>query len=295
MTSPSSPKIVVVGARGTLGQKLTFELGCEGVDFRAGHMGEQRALIEEADVVINVGGPRVRPGLREKDYLREHVGVAKDALDAMNANAHFIHISSTAVFGKRDGVLRCSDIEQPEQFPMPGYARAKLAAERYVVAHAKRPISVFRPSMVIGAGVDSVVASLAKLARRKIALRLLPRSLHHHLTQFELLVAALRAAILRPSGPKPLVLADPFLLDSDDLLFPARLTLPIALTPLSLAQAALRTRLRLPILLDTFAVLALDNIFDWEEGFERLGLKHLDFARARTFDRYKSDVSRMLK
>lgn len=295
-------KPLVVGSRGTLGARLVTELDADGIDFRAGDALSSRDLerLGQADFVINVGGPRVRSELGALDYFREHVGVAQRVVRTMKRGAHLVHASSTAVFGARGVELASDSEEAPDRFPMPAYAAAKLAAETYVRASAPERgigLTVLRPSMVYGENVDSALESLRRLAGRGIRLDLRPSAVRQHLLHIDLLVAILRRAHGRgPTGSKPLNVADPFVLTNADLdrmlretkspfPFSAKAAIPIPLSPLAFVQERARRSEWSSLALDSFAVLALDNVFSVRETFRAFDIDEASFGRAATFDR----------
>ncbi|MBK6690814.1 MAG: NAD-dependent epimerase/dehydratase family protein [Myxococcales bacterium] len=295
-------KVVVAGSRGALGERLVRALTARsvgsgadetvGVDFRAdGESEHDRSELASADVVINVGGPRVRPGLTASDYLREHVGVTDTVARVMRRGAHLVHVSSTAVFGARGVALSADSEPMPERFPMPEYAHAKWAAERQATELARSlglALSVVRPSMVYGPDVDSALETLLRLGRQRVSLRLLPGRLYQHLLHIELLVAAMARLVRSPAGPRPLLLADPFVLENRDLRLRGRAAavVPIPLGAVRRSEALWSGRARGGLRLPSLAVLAMSNVFAVEETFQRLGLAQYDFSRQLTFDRY---------
>lgn len=286
-------KVVVVGAKGTLGARLMRELACEGVDFRARDRDARdaawRSVVAGADVVVNAGGPRVRAGLGKDDYAREHVGVTEATIGAMRHGAHLVHLSSTAVFGARRALLYADTPEAPERFPMPDYAAAKLAAERVAITAAKRAgvdITVLRPSMVYGPAVDSALESVRSLARRGVSLRFLPGRVRQHLTHVDLLVASLRAAFPKARGPKPLLVADPFVLTNADLVIPRGAPVFVPLPPFVRGSRLLRRLGVAQLHVDSLAVLGIDNVFEVDGTFKTLSLPREQFDRDHTFDRY---------
>src|SRR5215472_8580966 len=127
--TPSS--VTVVGSSGTLGARLATRLGARPVDLRGTDPRDTAPVpaIAEARVVVNAGGPRVRPGLDWEDYAREHVGLAARVVRSMRAGSRLVHLGSTAVYGARGCMLDAGAPEAPECFPMPAYACAKMAAE----------------------------------------------------------------------------------------------------------------------------------------------------------------------
>ena len=74
--------IVVAGSDGELGRLVRAQLDARGLELRCPQPVQGGALPEVADVdvVINLAGPRVRPGLDWPDYFREHV--ANSRLDS---------------------------------------------------------------------------------------------------------------------------------------------------------------------------------------------------------------------
>jgi nucleoside-diphosphate-sugar epimerase len=259
---------------------LVERLRLEGIEVRAPDPDEARpvAAVEKADVVVNVSGPRVRPGFGWADYFREHVGGAAQVARSMSVGTHLVHISSTAVYGARGGQIPAGAVEAPTRFPSAAYACAKLAAEvqvRALAADRGFCLTVLRPSMVYGPSVDSALASIRRLASRGLHLRLVPGEVRQHLLHIDLFVEAIQRAV---SGPMPsttrvLDVADPFVLTNADLI-PLRRGLPV-LVPVG----------RL-LRLETLAVLGIDNVFDPAPAYAALGIDATEFARERTFDPY---------
>lgn len=291
---------LVVGSDGTLGCILVDRLGVRGVRMRcADWRAEAPAEIAQADVVVNVAGPRVRPGLGWADYMREHVGVTSAIARTMRAGTRLVHVSSTAVYGARGERLGLQSPEAPTLFPSSAYACAKLAAENAARAIARArgvAVRVLRPSMVYGPGVESALETVRKLARRGLRLRLAPGDVRQHLLHVDLLVRAVDRAAVAALAPDeaPLLVADPFVLTNADVVCSggsssgARLPLAIDVRAMSSVHRALsRTGLELaPAALEALAVLGLDNTFDVAPTWRALGVDPAQFARERTFDRY---------
>jgi len=289
--------VLVVGKGGTLGAFLTARLSAEGVELRAdpGALrpgAEPLPEVVRASVVVNASGPRVRPGLSFADYFREHVEVSSRIVRSMQPGSHLVHLSSTAVFGARGERLAAGDPEAPTLFPSAAYACAKLGAEAMVRALARERrvrVTVLRPTMVYGPGVDSALESIRRLASRGVSLRLSPGRLRQHLVHIDLLADAVaRAVVTTPrDGERVLLVADPFVLCNDDLVVRGGVPVPI---PLGVAGAASRaiavSRLGPQLTLEALAVLGIDNEFDWETGMSELGLDPARYARERTFDPY---------
>jgi nucleoside-diphosphate-sugar epimerase len=287
---------VVVGADGALGAVLVEALHAHGLALRhpAESLDARVKDLADADFVVNVAGPRVRPGLGWADYLREHVGTASAVARGMRPGTHLVHFGSAAVYGARGGVIRADTPESPASFPNPSYAWAKLAGELAVRAICRERavgLTVLRSTMVYGAGVTSAIETIVSLAKRGVRLDMKPGSARQHCLSLELLVQILRR--LHALGPRDrtLIACDPFVFTSADLDAAVRarfrgISLP---APLPWAEALLR---RWPMFPDreppgalaAFAFLGLDNEFDWRETFELLGIEAGRFARSRTLD-----------
>lgn len=278
--------VLVLGAAGTLGARITRHFGWPGLDLRASAPPEAFAPVAAASVVLNLSGPRARPELTASDYLREHVGLAARLVHAMRPGAHLVHVSSTSVFGRRSATLSPGDREDPSSFPLPDYATAKLAAETYVRAEAPARglrLSVLRPSMVYGDGVESALGTLLRLHRRGVPLALRPRACRQHLTSAPLLLAAVAAATRTPTGPSPLLVVDPFVLTNADLAPPGLLQLPLDVQAVAARPPATG---RLGFWKGVLAVLGVDNELEFRSGFAALGLDPGDFGRERVFAPY---------
>lgn len=288
-----STDVVVVGAGGTLGRELVRGLDAVGLEFRADRAtAADDAQLAQASVVVNAAGPRVRPGLRWTDYFREHVGIANHVARSMKPHAHLVHISSTAVYGARTERLGPATKPEPERFPSQAYACAKLAAEMTVLAEAPSrgvAVTVLRPSMVYGPGIDSALETVRRLAHKGIALRFSPGRIRQHLVHIDLLRAVVRQATTRPtSGSRVLVVADPFVLTNEDLFVPdARVPLVVPVGWLAALHTRVRTtRLPVPLSVEALAVLGLDNEFLPDDTFRELGIDATSFDRRHTFDPY---------
>ncbi len=293
----SEAVLAVVGADGTLGRLLAARLGARGVNLRCPEARDDHpvAALADADVVVHAGGPRVRPGLGWADYFREHVGVTSTVVRSMRPGARLVHLSSTAVFGARGrdgGLLGPATREAPTAFPSAAYASAKLAAEmaaRAMGAARGLEVTVLRPSMVYGPGVDSAVASIARLAGRGVSLRLSPAAARQHLLHVELLVRAVSQAAIRPAVALPLVVADPFVLTNADLAPRSGRGLTLLLevrTAAAASQVLARAVGAGSLTLDALAVLGIDNEFDVSPTFRALDIDPRDFRRETTFDPY---------
>jgi nucleoside-diphosphate-sugar epimerase len=287
-------QILVVGKGGTLGAAIARRLDCEAIELRITDPRDRTPVDEvaRADVVVNAAGPRVRPGLAWADYFREHVGVASRVLRSMRPGAHVVHISSCAVYGARGALVGTDDVEAPTLFPAQAYACAKLAAEAEVRALGRSRgvrVTVLRPSMVYGPGIESALDSIRRLSSRGLRLRLEPAHVRQHLLHIELLLDAVSSATKRtPDEERVLVLADPFVLTSSDLVPRSGLTVVVPLRATTALHALARRFGHAPPSTEAFAILAMDNEFVWRPAFEALQLDPAEYTRARTFDRYWS-------
>jgi nucleoside-diphosphate-sugar epimerase len=293
---------VVVGENGALGGSLSRALGARGVNLR--HPGERLdAVIPEiasADAVVNVSGPRVRPGLGWADYLREHVGTAVAVARSMRPGSHLVHFSSAAVWGAGAGLGRAiggATPEAPLSFSYPSYAWAKLCGElaaRAICAERGVGLTVLRPAMVYGEGVTSAIDTIFSLARRGLVVELVPREVKQHCVHVSLLHRAVGEVIARRmTSHVALPLADPFVFTNAELhAAVARKHRGVRL-PVSVRAAGAMLR-RWPLFPDrdgpgalaAFAFLGLDNEFEWREAFEALDLRPADFTKEKTLASY---------
>jgi nucleoside-diphosphate-sugar epimerase len=292
--------VAVVGADGTLGTALCREIGARGVSLRhpSDLLDARAPEIADADAVVNVAGPRARPGLGWNDYLREHVGTTLGVARAMRPGAHLVHMSSASVYGAREERLSADAPEAPARFPNASYAWAKLASEhaaRAVAAERGLRLTVLRPPVVYGPGVEGGLDTLFRMASRGVALALLPETLEQHLVHVRLLVAAV-ARLVAPGarGRGILVVADPFTLSNAALNEAVRARGPRAVrfpVPLGVTNAAIARwpgfpERDVPLKLAALGIFGLGTTFDVGPTFEALGLDARDFSRERTFDAY---------
>lgn len=296
---------VVVGADGVVGSEIASALGAFRVVFRVPRPGEVSIdaadeLLRGAGVVVNASGFRVRPGLTESDYRRSHAGAVERLVHRLSKGALLIQISSASVLGKGvKGTEAARGMERPDSFGCPSYALAKLEAEecaREAAASAGLRLAILRPAILYGSKPDGMVGTLLSVAARGVLLRLVPSSHRHHLCSFPLLLDAVRSiARSGEASVAPLVLADPFVLTSDDLaatvasVHPPRVVLPF---PAALAGSILRRfprvsspRLDLRTWGEILSILAMDTVYDPAETYRLLGLDPARFSRSRTWER----------
>jgi nucleoside-diphosphate-sugar epimerase len=282
--------LVVVGADGTLGRVLAERLGARPVLARCPDPLDDAPLaeLEGVRVVVNAAGPRVRPDLGWRDYLREHVGVTSRIARSMARGSHLVHVSSTAVYGARGVSVEAGAVEAPTLFPSPAYACAKLAAEhaaRAIGSERGVKVTAVRPSMVYGPGIDSALSTLRRLARRGVGLRLTPAGVRQHLVHIDLLVAMIERLVQSPTDEPLVVAADPFVLTNEDLALRASVVVPVPVSSAwSMHRALLASLGVAPASLEALAVLALDCVFDSAPSLRALAIDPSAFARERTFD-----------
>ncbi len=292
----TKPLIVVVGADGFLGGGLAEALRARRVVYGIArnsdvHVSQAEKVLKNADVIINAGGFRVRPGCAYSDYQRSHQGATSVFLPWVRKGALFLHISSTSILGKsKEEKLGNESPPNPKTFPSPSYALAKLEADQFLQkTAAERDFQLFflRPAAVYSPHGAGMVDTVLKLAKKGITLRLYPREARHHLCHLDLLVEVAKRVIEQNPNLSPLtrfVVADPYTVTNRELEAMIReyiprksITIP---TPLPLISSVLRhmfhsrnPRLDLRTWGEVFGVLYLDTVYDPSETFRIL---HID-------------------
>jgi nucleoside-diphosphate-sugar epimerase len=298
----TNPLIAVVGADGFVGGGLAAALRAERIVYgpaRDGdtHVSLAEGLLGRADVVVNCGGFRIRPGCTYADYQRSHQGSTSAFVPWIRKGALLLHISSASVLGRGHGLGNRTP-PNPDSFPSPAYARAKLEEDRYLEkASAERGFRVLflRPAVVYSAQGAGMVGTLLKLARRGITLHLYPREARHHLVHMDLLADVARRVVERRDLPNLscLVVADPYTVTNRDLeamIHPAlrKGSLPVPL-PVHWMSALLRhtfhsrnPKLDLKTKGEVFGVLAMDTVYDPSETFRLLGIDPARYSSEKT-------------
>ncbi len=300
----TSPLIVVVGADGFVGGGLAAALKAERVVYgppreSETHVGGSKALLGRADVVINCGGFRVRPGCSFADYRKSHEGSTSAFVPWIRKGALLIHTSSASVLGRGQGLGNGSP-PNPDTFPSPPYAKAKLEEDRYLEAaaaeHGLRVIFL-RPAVVYSAQGAGMVDTLLKLAKRGITLHLYPREARHHLVHMDLLAEVVRRVIQRGDLPNLsyLVVADPYTVTNrqlEGMIRPAlrKGSVPVPL-PVHWLSAVLRCtfhssnpKLDLKTRGQIFGVLAMDTVYDPSDTFRLLGIDPAQWSMEKTLE-----------
>ncbi len=299
---PTETLIAVVGADGFVGGGLAGALRAERVVYgpvrdRETHVSQAQGLLGRADVVVNCGGFRVRPGCSSADYQRSHQGATAAFVPWLRKGALLVHISSGSVLGRGEGLGNRAP-PRPDDFPSPAYARAKLEEDLYLEkASAERDFRVtfLRPAVVYSAQGAGMIDTLLRLARRGIALRLYPRRARHHLTHMDLLAEVTRRVIQKDDLPNRayLVVADPYTVTNQELEAMIRPALRKGSIPLPLPVHWLgallghtfhsrNPRLDLKTRGQIFGVLAMDTVYDPSETFRLLGIDPSRWSMERT-------------
>ena len=303
---PTKPIIAVVGADGFVGGHLAEALQAKRVVYGPCRNGEipisqAEGLLREADVIINAGGFRVRPGLAYADYQHSHQGATSALVPWIRKGALLLHISSASVLGKsKDQKLGNQATPNPGTFPCPAYARAKLEADQFLQRAAPEGgfrVIFLRPAVIYSPQGAGMIDTLLGLAKRGIILRLYPRSARHHLCDMELLLDVIRRLIQQEDRAQPacLVVADPYTVSNRELETMIRqhltkkcLTLPIPVAWMSrLFRLSFRSRsskLDLRTWGEILGVLNLDTVYDPFETFRLLGIEPSDYSLEKTVD-----------
>jgi nucleoside-diphosphate-sugar epimerase len=293
----------VVGADGFVGSGLASALGAKRIVYGPTqdgdvHIARAKELFRQADVVINCGGFRIRPGCDYGDYQRSHEGSTSAFTPWIRKDALLLHISSASVLGKGQG-LGNQTLPNPETFPSPAYALAKLEEDRYLERAAEQhgfKVVFLRPAVVYSRQGAGMVDTTLKLAKRGVALRLYPRDARHHFVHMNLLAEVARRVIVhRKSVPKlsTWVVADPYTITNRELEAMIRPALQRKCVPLplpvhwisALMKHAFHSRnpkLDLKTWGEIFGVLAMDTVYDPDETFRLLGIDPSQYTVEKT-------------
>jgi nucleoside-diphosphate-sugar epimerase len=295
---------VVVGADGFVGGCLAAALGAERIVYGPCgrgdiHISQADVLLKKADVVINAGGFRVRPGCTYADYQHSHQGATSVIVPWIRKGALLLHLSSASVLGKsQDQALGNQAPPNPASFPSVAYALAKLEADQFLEkAATEREFRLIfvRPAVIYGPHGAGMIETLLKLAKRGIILRLYPRNARHHLCHTTLLVDVVRRilAMSHLRHLSRLVVADPYTVTNRQLEMMLRQYLPRKGTtlriPVPLISTLLRysfhsrnPRLDMRTWGEIFGVLNLDTAYDPSETFGLLGLDPAQYSLEKT-------------
>lgn len=169
--------VLVTGAAGFIGAALTGALRAAGVhvrtasraasaDVRIGALSAQtdwRAALEGVDAVVHLAGPA--HARFDEGALSAAITEATAALATQAANTgvrRFVFISSIKAAATRTHERAVSERDPPA--PEEPYGRAKLKAERAVLAHPALNPVILRPPLVHAADAKANFAALMRLA-----------------------------------------------------------------------------------------------------------------------------------
>lgn len=200
--------ILITGASGFIGAALASALRAEGRMVRTAGRGggvdvaapalsahaDWRAALEGAHSVIHLAGPA--HARFDEAVLRGAISEGAAALAAQAEAAgvrRFIFISSIKAAAARSHDRPISERDPPA--PEDGYGRAKLAAERAVLAHAGLNPVILRPPLVFAPDAKANFAALLRLAASPLPLPFAGVRNTRSLIARASLIGAIRAAL----------------------------------------------------------------------------------------------------
>ena len=184
-------RVLITGASGFIGKRLTAALAKEGWEVRAAARdltaipaatGVERvvmpdlaqridwsALLDGVTHVAHLAGIAHAPGaLPDALYARINAETVGELAQAARGKAErFVFLSSVRAQAGLSAERPVSETDAPA--PTDSYGRAKLEGERLLAASGV-PFTVLRPAVVYGKGVKGNVAALATLARTPMPL-----------------------------------------------------------------------------------------------------------------------------
>jgi nucleoside-diphosphate-sugar epimerase len=303
-----APELItaVVGTDGFVGGRLAEALHAQGVVYGSGrngdvHVSQARDLLQQADVIINAGGFRLRPGLTYADYQRSHQHATAALVPFVRKGALFLHMSSAAVLGKSAKRRLGNHIApDPKSFPSAAYALAKFEADQFLEQASVEGgfrLVFLRPGVLYAPQTDGMVNSLLKLAKRGIVLRLYPRDARHHLCGMNLFIEVVRRIILARNLPpvSTFVIADPSPISNRELEVMIRRNLQKKATTLPLPLGFMSTLLRnsfhsknprfdMATWGEILGVMSLDTAYEPSDTFERLGIDPSQYRSDRMLE-----------
>jgi len=303
----STKAIAIVGADGFVGSSLASAFGAKRVVYGSCgdgdvHVTQAKATLQQADVVINAGGFRVRPGCTYEDYQRVHQGATAAIVPWIRRGATLLHVSSASVMGSsKDCRLGVHMAPNPRTFPAPYYAMAKYEADQYVAeAAAQRGFRVLflMPAVVYAPQGSGMIETIIRLARKGTLLRVYPSKARHHLCHANLLVEAfdrvIEMAETLPDRSR-FILADPYTVTNREIetmieRYAGRKLRTLPLPAGLLAAMLTRTyhskipKLDLKTWGEIFGVLNYDTEYDSSDTFRVLGIDPVQYSRDRTLE-----------
>ncbi len=299
--------IAVVGADGFVGSCLAGALQAQRIMYGPCgegevHVSQAQAVLQQADVVINAGGFRVRPGCTYQDYQRSHQGATAAITPWIREGALLLHVSSASIMGSsKDRKLSASMPPNPATFPALAYAMAKLEADKFVETAAAQQgfrVVILCPAVVYAPRGAGMVETMIQLAKKGIALRLYPRNARHHLCHADLMVEVFRRVIEQSDSLPHLsrfIVADPYTVTNRELetliqrYVPRKTrTLPM---PVGLLSAVLKhtfhstnPKFDLKTWGEIFGVLNYDTAYDSSDTFSTLGIDPAQYSMEKTLE-----------
>jgi nucleoside-diphosphate-sugar epimerase len=208
-------RVLVTGATGFVGTALTVALRASGHDVRATSRRsgpnflvtaplsantDWSAALDGVEAVVHLAGP-AHKNLPEAEIQRAIAdGAATLAEQAERAGVRrFIFISSIKATAARTAGTPARESDPPR--PEDAYGRAKLAAERAVLARAAIAPVVLRPPLVHAADAKANFALLLGMAQAPIPVPLEGVGNRRSLISRDALIGAVRAVLARSDGP----------------------------------------------------------------------------------------------
>lgn len=298
--------VAVIGADGFVGAGLASALDAKRIVYgpaRNGDVpiGEAAPALSESQVIINAGGFRVRPGCQYRDYRRSHQLAAAAIVPLIPRDACLIHISSASVLGRsNNSALGSAAIPDPDSFPSPAYAKAKLETDDFLTHAAEKHgfrLILIRPAVVYSPQGAGMMDTVLKLARSGITLKMYPAKARHHFCHMKLLAEVICrvAEQERRLAGRRFIVADPYVISNEELFGLVkryqrvrRMTVPL---PVHWLSGALRhsfhssnPRLDFKTWGEIFGVLNLDTEYDASETFSALGIDRAAYTREKTLE-----------
>ncbi|MCC7124484.1 MAG: NAD(P)-dependent oxidoreductase, partial [Acidobacteria bacterium] len=219
-STPRSPRLLVTGSTGFIGSALLQHatargIACAGlarrptivpgVDSHAGRVDDPAAVrlaLRDVGVVIHAAGLAHQRGLvDEADYIRANVEGTRTVIgeSARAGVSHVVLLSSVSVYGRR----YAAPDESCEPRPESPYGRSKWEAERVATREAEAaglPLTILRPSTVIGQGDPGPVAALGRLLQRGPFVRFGSGAARKTIIDVDDFAAAIVARALEPAA-----------------------------------------------------------------------------------------------